>query len=129
LDDTVALALVVDDDPDFLTTLGDVMEELGYECWREQSADAALRRLGHEARGPEVVLLDLVMPGMPAAQFLSQLKGRAPWWSARIILMTAASVKEIPGDLPYDAVLLKPFTMERLREVVQAGQLLTPPRP
>jgi CheY-like chemotaxis protein len=121
------IALVVDDDADLLASLAGALEALGWATWRERTADAALRRLEREARGPDVVLIDLVLPGMSAPALLAQLRGRAPWWSARLVLMTGASVKEIPRGLSYDAVLLKPFTLERLREVVAPGQ--PPPAP
>ena len=69
-------------------------------------------------RTPDLILLDLKMPGMSARRFISLLKDRATWSRASIILVTGASQGDIPTDLQVDALLPKPFSIERLLEVV-----------
>jgi len=110
------IVLVVDDNIAVGENLREILEMEGYACWLARSADAGLRRLELELRSPDVILLDLLMPGMPMRRFISHLKDRATWARAPIILMTGASREDIPPDLPVDEVLLKPFGIERLLE-------------
>jgi len=117
-DDPPRIVLIVDDDGAIGDNLKEILEMEGYECWLARSADAALRRLELELRSPDVILLDLLMPGMPARQFISHLKDRARWARAPIILTSAVTQVDIPVDLQVDALLPKPFNLERLLELV-----------
>jgi CheY-like chemotaxis protein len=69
-------------------------------------------------RSPDLILLDLKMPGMPARRFISRLKERATWSRATIVLVTGASHGDIPPDLQVDALLPKPFSLDLLLELV-----------
>jgi two-component system phosphate regulon response regulator PhoB len=113
------IVLVVDDDGAISENLKEILEMEGYECWLARSADAALRLLELEVRSPDVILLDLVMPGMSVRRFISQLKDRATWARASIILTSAALEEEFPLDLQVDALLPKPFSIEHLLELVR----------
>ena len=115
------IVLIVDDNTAVGENLTDILEAEGYSCWLARSADAALRRLELELRSPDVILLDLRMSGMTTRRFISHLKDRATWARAPIILMTGASREDIPADLQVDALLLKPFGIERLLELVADG--------
>ncbi|SRR6266568_2557401 len=112
------IVLVVDDDHAIGENLREILEMEGYVCWLARSADAALRRLELELRSPDVILLDLKMPGMPARRFISRLKERATWSRAPIILLTGASHGDISPDLQVDALLAKPFGLDLLLELV-----------
>jgi two-component system response regulator MprA len=70
----MALVLVVDDDADNRDTLADVLAEEGYDV---EKAAGALEALGMLMGGlrPQLVLLDLVMPGMSGDELLSKLRG------------------------------------------------------
>lgn len=64
--------LAVDDDPGALSALADALGTLGYEV--VQAADGATAlELAHE-RQPDVVLLDVQMPGMDGFEVCRQLK-------------------------------------------------------
>jgi DNA-binding response OmpR family regulator len=124
------IVLVVEDDSAIAESLREALEMDGYEPWLASTADAALERLELEMRPPEVVMLDLVLPGMPVRQFISRLKDRSAWARAPIILTTAASERMIPKDLQVDALLPKPFRLEELLDLVRTcarrGELPTP---
>ncbi len=113
-----------------MMTVCDALEEAGYECWHARHADDALARLVRETRSPNVMLLDLKMPGMSVARFLSQVKRREDWAKIAVVLMTALEEGEIPDGLPVDAVLLKPFDLDVLLATVWqvAGHNPEPPR-
>src|SRR6185369_3954551 len=54
--------LVVDDDPDILEALSEILEAEGYEVDRARHGQEALARI--EQRRPDLILLDLMMPVM-----------------------------------------------------------------
>ena len=117
-DDPPRIVLVVDDDSAIGENLKEILEMEGYVCWLARSADAGLRLLELELRSPDVILLDLVMPGMSARRFISHLKDRATWARAQIVLISAALQEDIPPDLQIDALLPKPFSLDLLLELV-----------
>jgi hypothetical protein len=68
--------LVVDDDPDILDALSEILEVEGYEVQRARNGREALERL--EQMLPDVVLLDLMMPVMDGWEFARSLSPRPP---------------------------------------------------
>lgn len=104
----------MDDDEETLEGFGEVLDFQGHTSWLARSADEALARLLAEPVNPDAVLLDLCMPGMSAATFVARLKRSSSWTTVPVVLMTAVGREEIPPDLKVDAVLLKPFRIERL---------------
>ena len=75
--------LIVDDDPDVLRGVSDYFERLGYEVYREPTGEAALETYGRHR--PEVVILDLKLPGLDGIQVLEELRRRG---DAAVLLMT-----------------------------------------
>lgn len=108
-----AKLLVVEDEEALLDSLCGLLEQQGYRCTGCSSREAALERLSAE-RDFDVVLSDVVMPGMPLQEFVTHVSSlsRAP----RLVLMTgyandrSLGVAETAG-IP---VLCKPFPVEQL---------------
>jgi len=82
-----------------------------------ESGAQALKLIASER--PDVVLLDLKMPGMSAAHFVRLLKQQPGLSRIPIILTTAALDSDVPKDLAFDALLPRPFDVSRLLELVQ----------
>ena len=107
--------LVVDDDPDILDALSEILEVEGYDVQRARNGREALQRL--EQGLPDLVLLDLMMPVMDGWEFARSL---APGARPPIIVLSAdrnVSVKarEI-GALGW---LAKPFELAELLAAVR----------
>jgi two-component system, NtrC family, nitrogen regulation response regulator NtrX len=68
--------LVVDDEPNIRRMLCQLLEAEGYRTVQAADADGALRAA--EAEGPDVVLLDLVLPGAAGLDLLERLRSVAP---------------------------------------------------
>jgi CheY-like chemotaxis protein len=114
--------LIVEDDPSIAEFVESVLRDEGYEVKTATDGQGALQEV--ERHRPDVILLDLLLPGMGGGTFRDELRRRegAP---VRIIVMTAARE---PGDESIkraDGLLLKPFELTQLLGVVQrvlAGQ-------
>jgi len=74
--------LLVDDDPAILRAVGKFLERSGYEVFREETGEAALER--YQQYTPEIVLLDLGLPGMSGFQVLERLRDH----DAAVIVLT-----------------------------------------
>jgi len=78
--------LAVDDDPGALSALADALGTLGYEV--VQAADGATAlELAHE-RQPDVVLLDVQMPGMDGFEVCRQLKADSDLLLVPVVFLT-----------------------------------------
>src|SRR6478672_5208675 len=103
--------LLIDDDVDVLRSIGNYFERLGYEVIRELTGEAGLATF--ERLRPEVVILDLRLPGMDGLQVLEQLRQR----DAAVILLagagdTASAVRAM--QLGAETFLIKPVDMAHL---------------
>jgi len=82
----VKTILVVDDDPTQRRLLQAVIEKQGYRAETVDCGEAAIERVA--ATGVDVVLLDLMMPGMDGMETLEALKGKQP--DLPVIVLTAS---------------------------------------
>ncbi len=68
----MANILVIDDDPDIGNLLEEALTRNGYLVMRADSGTAALSLL--KSRTPDLILLDLMLPGLSGEQLLPQIK-------------------------------------------------------
>jgi DNA-binding response OmpR family regulator len=105
--------LVVDDEPMVRETLGQVLTEEGYVVDVAVDGEDALDRV-HAAR-PDVILLDLMMPGMNGRQFLQALRSDAKFEQVPVLIMTAVHGLELNlASIGASEVVEKPFNPEDL---------------
>ena len=113
-----ATILIVDDEPDTLTLLREIMEKEGYQVYTATSGQEALDTFGEHT--PDVVLSDIQMPHMDGLALLAETRKRSPL--TQVILLTAygslsTAVEGIKtGAFDY---LSKPFALEEIRSVVR----------
>jgi CheY-like chemotaxis protein len=111
--------LVVDD----LSYMRDIqvliLKEAGYTATALAGAREALDRLAELA--PDLILLDLSMPGMDGRQFLRRLRALPQWNALPVILTTGRTVEEVKIDSDCE-VLSKPFSdaalLDRVRRLI-----------
>ncbi len=112
-----ATVMVVDEEPSVRSLARLVLERRGYRVVAAADGVEALGRIEAGER-PDLVLLDLTMPKLSGADTLRRLRAASP--DVRVVLTTgygAASALE-SGQLA-DAFLPKPFTPDRLAEIVR----------
>jgi len=108
--------LVVDDEQGVRESLRMVLKE-GYEPIAVGSSGEALETLA--ATSVDVVLLDIVMPGMDGMQLLEELRVRFP--NLPIVMLTATkTVKTAVGAMKLGAFdyITKPFDVDELRVIL-----------
>ena len=117
--------LVVDDEELTLRTISRGLRAEGYEVFTAGSGEDAVRVF--EEQNPELILLDIVLPGIDGVEVLRRMKAANP---ASIVLMMSAyhmvdrAVEAMKAGA-YD-YLVKPFHLDDLMTTLQrAGEMLS----
>jgi len=114
--------LVAEDERPIAESLSFLMEKAGLDVRVAYDGTDAL--VAARAQMPDLVLLDLMMPGCDGFDVLSQLRDLPGGSELRVLILTAKG-REIDrrkaADLGVDAYMTKPFST---REVVQRVQSL-----
>jgi DNA-binding response OmpR family regulator len=102
-----ALVLVVEDDPSIAKLLERVVTRAGYEALLAKSGDVALTLAS--ARQPDVITLDLILPGRSGEETLAALKADQRTAAIPVIVISIRG-DELPASrLPVYASLRKPL--------------------
>jgi len=114
--------LVVDDEPMVRDTLGQVLTDEGYVVDVAVDGQQALDRV--QTAKPNVILLDLMMPGMNGRQFLQQLRGNPDYASVPVLIMTAVHGMSVNlATIGASEVVEKPFNVDDLLNKVALRRL------
>lgn len=107
--------LVVDDNRDSLFITRGILEPKGYEVIEATSGEEALELVRQSP--PDLVLLDIMMPGMSGLEVLQKLKEQYETARIPVILVTAKTADEdVVQGYQYgaDYYITKPFTATQL---------------
>lgn len=121
--------LVVDDDANFRNLLRTSFETADIEVDEAENATAAARRIA--ARHPDVIVLDVGMPGVDGVTFCSGLKSDPRTRDIPVVLLTGNADIELSGwRAGANAFLRKPFSpLTLLRVVERLGTAATATNP
>jgi DNA-binding NtrC family response regulator len=122
--------LVVDDEPGMRKYLGTLLELEGYDVETADSGEQAVERLQHGAQ-PDLVLLDMMMPGIDGLQTIEQLRKTRS--DLKVIMLSCVSdtrkVVQAVRMGAYD-YLHKPFKKAELdaliRNCLQSSPVISP---
>jgi CheY-like chemotaxis protein len=105
----MARILVVDDDSDIREVVGEALSYAGYDvaAARDGREGLALCRSFH----PDLILLDLMMPGMSGWEFRSAQRRDPALAHIPVVVVTALGHDP---DIQVSAVLAKPFRLDDL---------------
>jgi two-component system response regulator RegX3 len=116
--------LVVEDEESYREALSYMLSKEGFEVI--EARDGASGIAEFDRRGADIVLLDLMMPGLPGTEVFRQLRLRG---SIPVIMLTArdTEVDKVVGlELGADDYVTKPFShrelVARMRAVLRRGQ-------
>src|SRR5438093_8453613 len=101
--------LLVDDDEGVRTLLRTTFEAVDMEVDEAADAASAVHRIAM-AR-PDVIVLDVAMPGMTGVELCARLKGSPETSDIPIVLLTGSGVANelIASEVGAGAFVLKPF--------------------
>ena len=119
--------LLVDDERDFVQTLAERLSMRGMRVELAYDGPAALESISRSV--PDVVLLDLSMPGMTGDAVLHSIKSRHP--ALPVILLTGHCAEDDTGCGPLAdafACCTKPLALATLLDVLHAALRGRPPR-
>src|ERR1043166_2765940 len=117
--------LVVDDEEADIRILGSMLEKLGFEILPATDGETALKVLS--VRRPDLILLDLLMPGMDGYELCRRIQENSDWAEIPIIFLSAASDKNLivraleGGGVDF---LTKPFSKAELISRVRTHLML-----
>ncbi|MEN8141880.1 MAG: response regulator [Thermodesulfobacteriota bacterium] len=107
--------LLVDDEESIHLLYRDELEEEGYEIHSALSGDEALEKL--DILSPDLVILDINMPGLNGIDTLREMKERRP----EMPVILSSAYNEFKQDLASwasDAYIVKSSDLSELKEAV-----------
>jgi len=113
--------LVVDDEPSCFVVIQNLLIPQGYELFYVPSGQEALAQL--EMSLPDVILLDVMMPGINGIEICHRLKSHPRWQHVPIIMVTALSSKSDLArciEAGADDFIAKPINALELRSRVRS---------
>lgn len=113
--------IAVDDDMEVLETIGRVLEREDLDVQLASSGTQALSLL--ERRVPDLLILDIIMPGMDGVTICRHLRSQARYITLPILFLTAKGTTDdvVEGlDAGADDYVVKPFELAELRARVHA---------
>jgi len=116
--------LIIEDEETYRETLGYLLTKEGFEV--TLAPDGAAGLASYDRQGADIVLLDLMMPGLSGTEVCRQLRARG---NVAIIMVTArdTEIDKVVGlELGADDYVTKPFShrelVARIRAVLRRGQ-------
>ncbi len=110
--------LVIDDERDIRQVLVYVLEDEGYQVDEAPDGEAALELI--ERQHPDVIILDMKMPGMDGWEFVRRYRERYDHQAPIIVLTAAQDAARRGADVSADGYVPKPFDLDVLTERVSA---------
>jgi len=114
-----AKILVVDDEPNILNLVTSYLQAEGYEYYTATDGPSALKAA--RTFKPDLIVLDIMLPGMDGIEVLSQLRRESDVY---VIMLTAKSEetdKVIGLSVGADDYLSKPFSPRELMARIKAA--------
>src|SRR5690606_38787113 len=87
--------LVVDDEPNIVLSLEFLMKQAGYEVRVARDGDAALAAF--RDRAPDLVLLDVMMPGKGGYELCQTIRANPAWDRTKVVMLTA-KIREVERE-------------------------------
>lgn len=117
--------LVVDDQAANIQTVGTLLSSMNYDVMAATTADQAMQRMA--ARLPDLILLDMMMPGVNGLDLCRRLQSKKQWSDIPVIFLSAAGeVNIITAALEAGAVdyVTKPFHRAELLSRIRTHLIL-----
>ena len=124
MDDKALRILVVDDHQDSADGLAILLEQWGHVLVKAYDGPTAIA-IAHGFQ-PDIIFLDIAMPGMDGYEVARQLRSQLPGSNIRIIAVTGYGRGSDVNDAyeaGFDCHLLKPVEAKTLKTVLGVGAI------
>jgi CheY-like chemotaxis protein len=111
--------LLVDDEPELIEAESTLMQRIGYQVTATDSGLGALRHLSENPYSFDLVMIDMVMPGMGGRELYGHIRRILP--EMRILISTGFGDASEAADLlshKQTGMICKPYTAEALSEKI-----------
>jgi DNA-binding NtrC family response regulator len=119
--------LVVDDEQDLRNLVASVLTEYGYKVITASGAAKAIALLAKMDTPPDLLLTDVVMPGMSGPMLADQML--AKFAGARVLFMSGYDERQVVQRYVVEkgfALIIKPFQLHNLCAAVKKAMESTP---
>jgi two-component system alkaline phosphatase synthesis response regulator PhoP len=108
--------MVVDDEPDILSSVGQMLELNGYEVIKASDGKDCLDKLYSLSINPDLIILDIMMPDVSGWDVVAKLKENSKWKSIPVVFLTAKgdAMSVGMGGLTAMDYIVKPFDVKNL---------------
>ena len=113
--------MIVDDEPDVLLSVAQILEANHYKAIKAKDGNECLEKL--QGQIPDVLLLDIMMPGLAAKELVSRIEKDRRLAKIKIIFLTAIHLQEAEeaGLFASKQVvdfIEKPFSVRRMLDTI-----------
>lgn len=112
--------MVVDDEPDIRETVSTLLKQNGYNVITAVNGDDCLKKLGIAAKKkaakaakPDLILMDIMMPGTPVREVVTQIKGIKIAYLS-VVRTSEAEKEHLLGQPNIIDIIQKPFDLNDL---------------
>jgi CheY-like chemotaxis protein len=113
--------IVVDDNPDVILSVKHGLEEIDedFQIQGVESGEKCLELL--ETEKPDLILLDIMMPGMSGWKTFDKIKENEQWKQIPVVFLTARTdrVAKNAGGFLAEDYIEKPFNIEDLHQRIR----------
>ena len=110
--------LVIDDEEKILNLVTSYLDKEGYEYFTAQDGLTGLK-LAREKR-PDIIVLDIMLPGMDGIELLSQLRRESDVYVIMLTAKTEETDKIVGLSVGADDYVTKPFSPRELTARIKA---------
>jgi two-component system alkaline phosphatase synthesis response regulator PhoP len=111
--------LVIDDEPSILNLVGAYLKPEGYEVYTAADGNAGLKAA--RAFKPDLIILDLMLPGMDGIELLTRLRRESDVYVIMLTARTDETDKIVGLSVGADDYVTKPFSPRELTARVKAA--------
>ncbi len=112
--------LLIEDEPNIAEAIRFILTREGWEVAVEADGAAALGRVRDLA--PDLLILDLMLPGMSGLEILTSLRGDPAYSALKVMMLTAKGQprdREAAERIGVQAFMSKPFSNDDMRATVR----------
>ena len=118
--------MVVDDEPDVVATIAQILDANHYKTIEAKDGQECMEKLKEEI--PDVILLDIMMPGLTTKEILREIEKDSRLSKVKIIFLTAIHLLEAEDESLLTSrqvrdFIEKPFTIRRMIDAIEKATL------